>query len=131
MAEGTSGDPRLTTWGITSSGMFGANQAIYNAIHTPVLIVVGGESDQAYPNGKRDYENIAKLDVPVMFFSKNIGHGGDLFQQGGGDFTKINLAWLNWWLKGDESATGKGRLVGANCSYCEDGAWEVMSDDVP
>lgn len=36
----------------------------------------------------------------------------------GGDFTKINLAWLNWWLKGDLTAAGKGLLVGADgCSW--------------
>nr|PZN22072.1 MAG: alpha/beta hydrolase [Pseudomonadota bacterium] len=131
MAEGTAGDPRITTWGITSSGMFGANQALYQSIHTPVLIVLGGPSDIAYENGKRDYENIRKLNVPVMLFSKDIGHGGDLFQRGGGDFTKINLAWLNWWLKGDESETGKGHLVGPGCSYCRDNSWETASQNVP
>lgn len=131
MAEGTAGDPRITTWGITSSGMFAANQALYDSVHTPVLILLGGASDTAYNNGKRDYENISKLDVPVLYFSKDIGHGGDMFQRGGGDFTKINLAWLNWWLKGDEGATGKGVLVGPTCTYCSNNQWEVMSSNVP
>ena len=131
MAEGTAGDPRMTTWGFTSSGMFSANQAFYQTIHTPVLLIEGGPSDIAYENGVRDYENISKLDVPVMWFSKDIGHGGDLFSNRGGDFTKINLAWLNWWLKGDQGATGKGALVGAGCSYCSDNAWEVKSANVP
>ena len=54
-----------------------------------------------------------------------------MFAADGGDFTKIDLAWLNWWLKGDETATGKGRLVGAGCTYCSDGAWEVKSTHVP
>jgi hypothetical protein len=71
------------------------------------------------------------LDVPVMWFSKDIGHGGDLTRAGGGDFTKLNLAWLNWWLKGDLTATGKGLLVGTGCSYCRDSAWEVKSANVP
>ena len=62
---------------------------------------------------------------------KDIGHGGDLTRANGGDFTKLNLAWLNWWLKGDETATGKGLLVGAGCSYCKDSAWEVMSEKIP
>lgn len=131
MAEGTAGDPRITTWGITSSGMFSVNQDFYDSIHTPVLLIEGGPSDAAYVNGQRDYENISKLDVPLMWFSKNIGHGGDLFSSRGGDFTKINLAWLNWWLKGDQGATGKGVLVGAGCSYCMDSAWEVKSAHLP
>ena len=40
-------------------------------------------------------------------------------------------AWLNWWLKGDETATGKGLLVGAGCPYCSDGAWEYKSMNIP
>jgi dienelactone hydrolase len=131
MAEGTAGDPRMTTWGFTSSGMFSANQAFYQTIHTPVLLIEGGPSDIAYENGVRDYENISELDVPLMWFSKDIGHGGDLFSNRGGDFTKINLAWLNWWLKGDQGATGKGALVGAGCSYCSNNAWEVKSAHLP
>ncbi len=131
MSEGTAIDPRMTTWGITSSGMFSVNQSFYDKIHTPVLLIEGGPSDIAYPNGQRDYDNIAKLDVPLMWFSKDIGHGGDLSSSRGGDFTKINLAWLNWWLKGDAGATGKGALVGAGCRYCSDSSWEVKSAHLP
>jgi len=130
MAEGTAGDPRITTWGFNSSGLFAANPTFYQTIHTPVLMVQGGPSDIAYANGKRDYENISPLGFPIMFFSKDIGHGGDLFR-GNGDFVKIDLAWLNWWLKGDEGATGKGVLVGSSCTYCSDPAWEVMSANLP
>jgi hypothetical protein len=65
-----------------------------------------------------------------MWFSKDIGHGGDLSRTNGGDFTRITLAWLNWWLKGDESATGKGLLIGAHCPYCMDSAWDVKSAHV-
>jgi hypothetical protein len=54
-----------------------------------------------------------------------------LFSSRGGDFTKIDLAWLNWQLKGDQAMTGKGLLVGANCPYCKDGSWEVKSMNVP
>ncbi len=63
--------------------------------------------------------------------AKDIGHGGDLFSQRGGDFTKINLAWLNRWLRGDESATGKGLLVGDGCPYCTDSSWDVKSANLP
>jgi hypothetical protein len=131
MAEGTAGDPRITTWGLNSSGLFAANQAFYKTIHTPVLIVLGGSSDIAYANGERDYDNISALGIPILLFSKQLGHGGDLFASRGGDFTKIDLAWLNWQLKGDETATGKGLLVGAGCTYCKDSAWEVKSKNVP
>lgn len=130
MAQGTAADPRVTTWMINSSGGFMADQKLYDATHGPVLIVLGGESDIAYENGKRDYENLSKLKWPIMLFSKDIGHGGDLFM-GGGDFNKLNLAWLNWWLKGDESAGGKGFLVGDGCTLCKDSAWETASANIP
>jgi len=131
MSQATVTDPRITTWGVNSSGMAGADQAFYDLIHTPILFVEGGPDDIAYDGGLEGYEAIAKLDVPVLWFSKPLGHGGDLFAAGGGDFTKINLAWMNWWLKGDETATGKGLLVGAGCPYCSDSAWEVKSAHVP
>lgn len=131
MAEGTAGDPRITTWGLNSSGLFSADQPFYKTVHTPVLIVLGGSGDIAYENGERDYDNISALGQPIMLFSKALGHGGDLFSNHGGDFTKIDLAWLNWWLKGDETATGKGLLVGSGCPYCSDSAWEVKSKNLP
>jgi len=131
MAEGTAGDPRITTWGLNSSGLFAADQPFYKTIHTPVLIVLGGSGDMAYTNGERDYTNISALGFPIMLFSKALGHGGDLFSARGGDFAKIDLAWLNWWLKGDLTATGKGLLVGSGCSYCTNAAWEVKSANLP
>jgi len=130
MAEGTAADPRITTWGLNSSGLLSPNQAFYKTVHTPVLIVLGGSGDIAYQNGENDYTSIAALGIPIMLFSKALGHGGDLFSSHGGDFTKIDLAWLNWRLKGDETATGKGLLVGSGCTYCSNSAWEVKSMNI-
>jgi dienelactone hydrolase len=124
-------DPRITTWGVNSSGMAGATQDYYAMIHTPVLFVEGGPDDIAYDGGGEGYAAIAKLNVPVIWFSKPLGHGGDLFATRGGDFTKIDIAWLNWWLKNDQTATGKGLLVGASCPYCSNAAWEHKSMNVP
>ncbi len=124
-------DPRITTWGVNSSGMAGANQDYYDLVHTPVLFVEGGPDDIAYDGGAQGYAAIAKLKVPVLWFSKDLGHGGDLFASRGGDFTKINLAWLNWWLKGDQTVTGKGLLVGTSCPYCSNAAWEYKSMNTP
>ncbi|WP_437691822.1 alpha/beta hydrolase family protein [Sorangium sp. So ce176] len=134
MAAGTAADPRMTTWGHTSSGSFSVNQAFYKSIHTPVLIVTGTEDSLgADDNGARDFENIAaRGDIPVMMFAKvGADHGGDLWSRNGGEFTQVNLAWLNWWLKGDESATGKGMLVGASCRFCTDRSWNIRSANLP
>jgi dienelactone hydrolase len=131
MAQAMITDPRVVTWGVTSSGMAGADQAFYDAIDTPVLFVEGGPGDVAYEGAAEGYDAISQLGVPVLWFSADRGHGGDLLQPDGGDFTAINLAWLNWWLKDDVSATGKGRLVGAGCPYCDDAAWEYRSANIP
>jgi hypothetical protein len=124
MSENASKDPRLTAVGITSSGLFNADQNVYKGIHTPIKILVGGSGDMAYENGKRDYEQIAALGKPVIYFSKDgAGHGGDL-GRGTGDFNTVNLAWLNWQLKGDTGATGKALLMGDSCKYCKASGWE-------
>ena len=118
MAEGTAGDPRITTWGINSSGMLSANQAFYRTVHTPVLIVLGGPSDIAYENGERDYTNIAALGIPIMLFSKDIGHGGDLFSQPRRGLHQDRSGLAELVAEGRRDATGKGLLVGAGCTYC-------------
>lgn len=131
MAENVSGDPRFTAIGITSSGLMGANAGLYDKMHAPFKVMNGGSSDIAYENGLRDYDEISSRDIPIVYFSKSsAGHGGDL-GQARGDFNRVNLAWLNWQLKGDESATGKGFLHGATCEFCTDGGWDYMSANIP
>jgi hypothetical protein len=131
MASGTSADPRMTTYGVTSSGLTGPDSAFYGKVHTPFKALTGS-TDMAYDNAKRDYQQLSALGVPSVFFSKNgAGHGGDLGDKNGGDFTKVNLAWLNWQLKGDTTATGKGFLIGSGCTFCSNGGWEVMSKNIP
>jgi hypothetical protein len=130
MAEGTASDSRMTTWGITSSGLTSADATFYKTIRTPVKILLGGSGDVAYTNGERDYTNISALGVPILLLSKDgAGHGGDL-SKGTGDFNTVNLAWLNWQLKGDEGATGKGLLIGSSCKYCNASGWEFKSANI-
>lgn len=131
MAENVSGDPRFAAIGFTSSGLMAANDNLYDKIHTPFKIMNGGESDIAYENGLRDYQEISSRGKPIVYFSKSsAGHGGDL-GQARGDFNKVNLAWLNWQLKGDMGATGKGYLSGASCQICTNSGWDYMSANIP
>ena len=130
MAEATAGDSRMTTWGVSSSGLTSAYANFYKTIHTPVKILLGGSGDVAYTNGERDYTNISALGIPIILYSKDgAGHGGDL-SKGTGDFNTVNLAWLNWQLKGDTGATGKGLLVGDSCKYCKASGWEFKSANI-
>jgi len=121
----------MTAVAITSSGMTSAVASFYKSVHTPVKVLLGGSSDIAYTNGERDYDQISALGIPIILLSKTgAGHGGDL-TNGKGDFNSVNLAWLNWQLKGDVGATGKGALVGSTCKYCTNSAWEVKSKNLP
>ena len=73
---------------------------------------------------------ISALGKPIIYFSKtSAGHGGDL-SQARGDFNKVNLAWLNWQLKGDTGMTGKGYLSGSTCQICTDAGWVHMSMNI-
>jgi dienelactone hydrolase len=131
MAENASGDPRFSAIGITSSGLMGANASLYSKIHTPFKIMNGGSSDIAYENGLNDYNAISAKGIPIVYYSKtSAGHGGDL-GQARGDFNKVNLAWLNWQLKGDTGATGKGYLVGSTCTICTNAGWTFKSANLP
>jgi hypothetical protein len=130
MSENASGDPRFTAIGITSSGLFSADQNLWSKIHTPFKIMNGGSGDMAYENGLRDYDGISALGKPIIYFSKtSAGHGGDL-GNAKGDFNTVNLAWLNWQLKGDEGATGKALLIGPNCKYCNASGWVFKSANI-
>jgi len=131
MAENVSGDPRFTAVGITSSGLFSADANVYKKIHTPFKILLGGSGDMAYTNGERDYDQISALGIQILLLSKDgAGHGGDL-GNAKGDFNTVNMAWLNWQLKGDTGATGKGLLVGSSCKYCTASGWEYKSKNIP
>ena len=131
MSYGTAADSRMTAVGISSSGMTSAVASFYKSIHTPIKILLGGSGDIAYTNGERDYDQISALGIPIILLSKaGAGHGGDL-SNGKGDFNSVNLAWLNWQLKSDKTATGKGALVGSSCKYCTDSTWEVKSKNLP
>jgi len=123
MSENVSGDPRFTAIGFTSSGLMSPNNALYDKIHTPWKIMDGGSSDIAYQNGLNDYNAISSRGIPIIYFSETSqGHGGDL-GQARGSFNLVNLAWLNWQLKGDETVTGKGYLFGSTCKICTDSGW--------
>jgi len=130
MAENVSSDPRFTAIGFSSSGQMNANGALYDKIHTPFKIMNGGSGDIAYANGLRDYEEISSRKIPIVYFSKtSAGHGGDL-GQARGDFNRVNLAWLNWQLKDDMGATGKGFLYGSTCQFCTASGWVFKSANI-
>ncbi|MCQ2112620.1 MAG: hypothetical protein MJY95_04675 [Bacteroidaceae bacterium] len=103
-AMSTSKDSRVKTIIMTNSGMGGmgmggASPDNLNYLHGPILYIVGGPDDVAYGNAEQDYNNI-KVNVPVCFMSANVGHGGTFHLAHGGDYSRIMIAWLDWFFKG-------------------------------
>jgi dienelactone hydrolase len=127
MSYGAAGDPRVTSVGIWNSGLREPDQKLLDSVHGSVIIITGGESDMAFPNGKRDFETLPK-NLPVFYgVYPSIGHGGTYNQDNGGPFGKVAVAWLKWQLLGDNSTTAKGYFVGKDCLLCKDSTWQVQS----
>ena len=110
------GDPRLSTVIVCNSGIFitGTSSAMpgmpalskdqLKKVHTPIMYLLGGESDIAYANGMDDFKQINH--VPAFVANMlNVGHGGTYMQPHGGEFAILATAWLKWHLKGDKEAS--------------------------
>ena len=120
MSYGASADPRVATVGIWNSGLIQPDEKIFAGLHSPVIIVTGGESDIAYANGKRDFETMPAK-IPVFYgVYPSVGHGGTYNEDNGGAFGVAAVAWLKWQLMNDTERQGKGYFVGANCGICTD-----------
>jgi hypothetical protein len=128
MSYGASSDSRIGTVGIWNSGMFSPkDQKILDGLHSPVIIITGGETDIAYANGKSDFE-VMPARLPVFYgVYPSVGHGGTYNQDNGGAFAPVAVAWLRWQLQGDTGATGKGYFAGEKCTLCTDSNWKVQS----
>jgi len=123
MSYGASNDPRVATVGIWNSGLLEPDAQIFEELHSSVIIVTGGESDIAYANGKRDFETLPPS-VPVFYgVYPSVGHGGTYNQDNGGAFGEAAVAWLNWQLRGDTGASGRGYFTGNDCGVCGDEKW--------
>lgn len=124
-------DPRVHAVIVHNSGVFkdGTNpirgitidKAALRRLHTPVLYIMGGPSDIAWPNGTDDFDRIDT--VPAMLASLDVGHGGTFQDTNGGRVTPVDVAWLEWQLRGDEATARWFR--GADCRLCTDPAWTV------
>jgi len=125
------GDPRISAVIVHNSGVFadGSNpiagmtvdKSLLKTLHTPVLYVLGGPGDVAYPNGTDDVRKIEH--VPVMLADLNVGHGGTFREANGGAVAQVSVRWLDWQLRGDAKAAKT--FKGKDCGLCTDKAWTV------
>ncbi len=133
----TAPDPRVSTVIICNSGILpstGGGMAGMPALakdhllklHTPVLYILGGETDIAYQNGMDDFRRINH--VPVFAANMDVGHGGTYSKPHGGEFSKVATGWLKWQLKGDNEA---GKLfTGEPCGLSKDPDWKVEKKNI-
>jgi hypothetical protein len=127
----TAPDPRVTTAVVCNSGIIGGGGGMpgmpglskdhLEKLHTPVLYLLGGETDIAYENGMDDFNRIDH--VPVFVANMDVGHGGTYSQPHGGEFARVATAWYKWQLKGDKGA-GK-MFTGDPCQLSKSDVWTV------
>lgn len=125
-------DPRVDTAVIMNSGVYNdegpgrsgmvIKKTHLEKLHAPMLYILGGPSDMAYPNGMDDFR---RLSLPVVAANIDAGHGGTFWEPDGGKAAAMAVRWLDWRLKGDEDAAGMFR--GGECGYCTDPDWTVES----
>jgi hypothetical protein len=125
-------DPRVRAVIINNSGTFadGTNpirgidvpKSSLQALHAPMLYILGGPKDVAYPNGMDDFAKIES--VPVVVANLPVGHLGTFAQPNGGIVASVSVDWLNWQLNGD--AVAAKRFTGPKCGLCVDAKWSVQ-----
>lgn len=131
-------DTRVTTAIICNSGILGnpgggmpgmpaLTKEHLVKLHTPVLYLLGGESDIAYNNGMDDFNRINH--VPAFVANMDVGHGGTYRQPHGGEFAKIATAWYKWQLKGD-TETGK-LFTGDSYQLSKSTIWKTVKKNLP
>ena len=132
-------DPRIKALMICNSGLFNqenAGQAVggmpmppkakLKEIHTPIIYILGGETDIAYGNGMDDFHRIDH--VPAIATNFPVGHGGTYRQPHGGEFSVVALAWLQWQLKGDKQAAKM--FVGKDCELSKRKDWTIEKNSL-
>ena len=105
---------------VPMGGAMAVGKDVLQKLHSPVIYIIGGEKDIAYPQAIDDFAKIDK--VPVAMANLDVGHGGTYNQPNGGEFGRVAVGWLKWQLKKDETA-GK-MFSGQSCSLCKDDKWK-------
>ncbi|MBN1972412.1 MAG: hypothetical protein JW787_02140 [Sedimentisphaerales bacterium] len=141
-------DPRVSTVMICNSGIFnttgeggtrgggargggmGGMPALtkehLEKLHTPIIYILGGESDMANPNGMDDFSRIK--DLPAFAANMEVGHGGTYGRPHGGEFAKVATAWLQWQLKDDKEAAKM--FESEPCGLAQDKNWKVEKKNI-
>lgn len=130
------GDPRVATVVMMNSGLFPegpttmagmtADKSLLQTLHTPILYVLGGESDIAYAAGMDDFAKITH--VPAAAANIDRGHGGTYWDENGGAAAQVVVGWLDWQLRGDAEAARM--FIGDDCGLCRDPQWRLETSNL-
>jgi hypothetical protein len=126
-------DPRVGTVVMMNSGLFvdgpttmagmTGDKGLLDTVHTPILYVLGGETDIAHAAGMDDFARLTR--VPAAVANIDRGHGGTYWDPNGGAAAQVVVKWLDWQLRGDQAA---GRMFkGRDCGLCRDPAWTLKT----
>lgn len=128
-ALSASTDPCTTTTVVLNSGRFGKSAMPppgaafsewfeWSELHAPVAFFAGGKSD--IPQAHQNWDEITTL--PAFLADLQVGHTG---AYPGPDmrWVKAVVGWLDWQLKGDQSAAAM--FLGPKCGLCTDSDWTV------
>ena len=127
-------DPRITTVMLWNSGTMaagtaplegtGASKQSLARLHGSIAIVSGDDADVAAKNSDADYAALPVIPA-LRAVARGVGHDGSFLEPGGGVFTPVAIAWLNWQLKADARAARM--FTGADCGLCRDERWRIRS----
>jgi len=127
------GDPRVSTFVIMNSGILNggsagigemtADKGLLDRIDKPILYVLGGKNDIAYPNGMDDYARLTR--VPAAVINIDVTHDGTYSDPNGGRAAQAVVAWLQWQLRGDQKAAAW--FVGKDCLLCASPDWQIQT----
>lgn len=126
-----SSDPRISTTVVANSGVLPEPSPMaamppltkedLEKYHGPVLYLMGGPSDIAYDNAMDDFSRVDH--VPIVMTNLDVGHAGTYARPHGGEYTPVALAWLDWQLKGVQTASGM--FLGEDSELSRDPDWSV------
>lgn len=106
---GTLGDERIKTVVGMNTGAF-INGGPLNGmitkddlqkLTTPIIYMLGGEKDDAAPNGRDDFKRINHVPV-VLATYPSVGHEATYQEHQGGAFGQMARTWLDYLLKGQK-----------------------------
>ncbi|MCR4766325.1 MAG: alpha/beta hydrolase [Bacteroidaceae bacterium] len=126
---GTLGDQRIKTVVGMNTGAFQPGSMLDGMITktdlqkltTPIIYMLGGEKDDAAPNGRDDFKQINHVPV-VLATYPSVGHTSTYHEKNGGAFGQMARTWLDYQLKGQQQYENLFRYSDKGNDF---GGWEI------